>query len=120
MLDRLKSNAAKVGLEPHDVEVLEDIIIENVQCCREAEMYANILNSLMDARASIVSNNLNVLMKTLSAVALAIMLVTLVVSVFSMNVDIPLEHHPHAFVIILAFAACSVVGLVLFWRLRGW
>ena len=50
------------------IELLDDLMIENKQCYRQAEIYSNILASLMDARASIVSNNINVLMKTLNII----------------------------------------------------
>ena len=58
--------------EPAIVELLDDIMIENQQCSRQAEIYSNILASLMDARVSIVSNNLNILMKNLNAVVIAV------------------------------------------------
>ncbi len=67
------------------------MIIENSQCYEQAEIYSNILASMMDARVSIVSNNLNWLMKTLTIITIAIMLPTLVVSIFSMNVEFPGE-----------------------------
>jgi magnesium transporter len=74
----------------------------------------------MDARASIVSNNLNVLMKTLNIITIGIMVPTFVVSAFSMNVDIPLEHHPWAFAIIMGLAILSVITFLLFWRYKKW
>jgi magnesium transporter len=75
------------------------------------DIYSNILASLMDARASIVGNNLNVLMKTLNNITIAIMVPTFVVSAFSMNVTIRLQHHQFAFWIIMAMALVSVGSL---------
>ena len=72
VIDRLKHNAEKVALTPRSQEFLDDIIIENNQCMRQAEIYSSILAGLMDARASIVSNNLNVMMKNLNAVVIAV------------------------------------------------
>ena len=118
LLDKLKNNAAKLGLTIEEVEFLDDIVIENSQCYKQAEIYSNILASLMDARASIVSNNLNVLMKTLNIITIAIMVPTLVVSAFSMNVTIPLQKHPHAFWLIIGMALLSVMGFMLYWRRR--
>lgn len=120
VFERLKNSAAKIGLSPESVELLEDIIIENNQCFRQAEIYSNILAGLMDARASIVSNNLNVLMKTLNIVTIAIMVPTFVVSAFSMNVRIPMEDHPWAFWMVLGLALFSVMGFFLFWRYKKW
>ncbi|HAF95115.1 MAG: hypothetical protein A2X34_08635 [Elusimicrobia bacterium GWC2_51_8] len=72
VIDRLKHNTEKIGLSQRSVEFLDDIIIENNQAMRQAEIYSNILAGLMDARASIVSNNLNVMMKNLNAVVIAV------------------------------------------------
>lgn len=74
VIDRLKHNTEKVGLSQKSVEFLDDIIIENNQCYRQAEIYSNIFSSLVGARASIVSNNLNILMKNLNAIVIAVAL----------------------------------------------
>jgi magnesium transporter len=116
VLTRLKNSAGRLGFSPALVEFLEDVIIENNQCYRQAEIYSNILAGLMDARASIVSNNLNILMKTLNLITIVIMVPTLIVSIFSMNVSIPLEKHAVAFWAIMGLAALSGVGVVLWWN----
>ena len=72
----------------------------------------------MDARASIVSNNLNVLMKTLNIIMIGIMIPTLVVSIFSMNVEFPLREHPLAFWFIITLAAGLTTAVGLVWRSR--
>ena len=72
VIERLKHVAEKAGFSQRGVEFLDDIFIENQQCSRQAEIYSNILASLMDARVSIVSNNLNILMKNLNAVVIAV------------------------------------------------
>jgi magnesium transporter len=74
----------------------------------------------MDARASIVGNNLNVLMKTLNIITICIMMPTLVVSIFSMNVPFPLQHHPLAFVGVMALALISGIGFLFFWKRKKW
>ena len=119
VLEKLRLNAAKIGLITEQQELLDDTLIENSQCYKQAEIYSNILASLMDARASIVSNNLNVLMKTLNILTITIMVPTLVVSIFSMNVPLPLEGHPLAFWIIMGMATVSLMTVVYFWR-RKW
>lgn len=120
LIEKMKINAAKFAFTPEALELLDDIIIENNQCYKQAEIYSNILASLMDARASIVSNNLNVLMKTLNIITICIMVPTLVVSIFSMNVKIPIAHLEPAFWIIMGLAAFSVGIFYLFWKLRRW
>lgn len=72
VIDRLKHNTDKMELTQKSVEFLDDIIIENNQCYRQAEIYSNIFASLVGARASIVANNLNILMKNLNAVVIAV------------------------------------------------
>lgn len=120
LIEKLKNNAAKIGFHPDEIESLDDMAIENNQCYRQAEIHSNILASLMDARASIVGNNLNVLMKTLNLITIGIMVPTLVVSAFSMNVTIPLQRHPLAFEIIIGFAVVSVVGVWVAWKRMRW
>jgi magnesium transporter len=120
LIEKLRANSSKLGMALDDQELLDDIFIENNQCYRQAEILSNVLSGLMDARASIVSNNLNMLMKTLNIITIAIMVPTLVVSAFSMNVTIPLQQHPHAFWFILGLALISVLGFTFFWRYKRW
>ncbi|MHB1037990.1 MAG: magnesium transporter CorA family protein [Pirellulales bacterium] len=120
VIERLKNNAAKIGFSPENVEFIDDIMIENNQCYQQAEIYSNILASMMDARVSIVSNNLNWLMKTLTIITIGIMLPTLVVSIFSMNVEFPGKNHPAAFWCILALAGLSVGNVGFLWWWKKW
>jgi magnesium transporter len=121
VIDRLKANAAKLGLSPENAEFLDDLTIENTQCYRQAEILSGILSSLMDARASIVSNNLNVLIKTLNIITILIMVPTLVVSIFSMNVKMPFPgDHPFAFWGIMTLSMGSALLFVYYWRRKRW
>lgn len=120
VIEKLKNYAVKIGLLTEETEFLDDILIENNQCYRQAEIYSNILASLMDARASIVNNNLNILIKFLNIITICIMVPTFVVSAFSMNVGIPLQHNPFAFWIIMAMAFFSALGVMMFWRYNKW
>ncbi len=120
LLEKLKLNSTKIGFPIEEIELLDDIMIENNQCYKQAEIHSNILAGLMDARVSVVSNNLNVLMKTLNIITIGIMVPTFVVSAFSMNVHIPLEDHPYAFFIIMGLALLSVLSFLAFWRYRKW
>jgi len=120
LISRLRQYASKIGFSEDSIETIDDIIIENNQCYKQAEIYANILAGLMDARVSIVSNNLNILMKTLNVITISIMVPTFVVSAFSMNVQIPLMHHKLAFWMIMGLALSSVLIFLFFWRLKKW
>ena len=123
LVDKLRNNAVKIGLTQEHLEFLEDISIENNQCQQQAAIYSNILASLMDARASIVSNNLNVLMKTLNIITILIMIPTLVVSIFSMNMILPVPgersgaHWPFWMVMSLATASSLAVAFI-WWKKR--
>ncbi len=120
LIEKLRYNAAKIGFSADEAELLDDLIIENNQCYKQAEIYSHVLAGMMDARVSVVSNNLNILMKTLNIITIAIMVPTFVVSAFSMNVGIPFQHHPLAFWMIMGLATVSVMGFYLFWRHKKW
>jgi magnesium transporter len=120
VIEKLKNNAAKIGLSPENVEFLDDIQIENTQCLRQTEIYSQVLASLMDARASIISNNLNIRIKALTLITIGIMLPTLIVSVFSMNVVIPIAWYKHAFWMITGLAAASSALIGFLWWKKKW
>ena len=72
VMEKMKLNASKIHLSPESLEYLDDLLIENAQCSEQANTHAQVLASLMDARASLVSNNLNVMMKNLNAIVIAV------------------------------------------------
>lgn len=102
-----------VKMYPEDDELLEDVIIENKQAIEMANIYSNILTGTMDAYASVISNNLNIVMKFLTSVTIIIAIPTMVASFFGMNVDNPLANVPHAFAIIFLVAMFFSVILAL-------
>jgi len=122
VIEKLKMNSVKIGFPQEVVEFLEDVIIENAQCYEQANTYSQVLSSLMDARASIISNNLNIRIKMLTILSLCIMLPTLIVSLFSMNMPLPLPYQGTLvpFWIVLGLAATSVTGILLAWHFRKW
>lgn len=116
VVDKLRNNAQRIGFTQEQLELLEDLAIENQQCYKQAEIYSNILSSLVSARVSIVNNNLTVLMKNLTLITIGLMVPTLVVSAFSMNVAIPMQRHPAAFWIIMGLAAAAMAAFMVVWR----
>ncbi|NIQ06617.1 MAG: magnesium transporter CorA family protein [Candidatus Korarchaeota archaeon] len=101
-------------------ELMEDARIEMNQALSMANIYSNILSGMMDAFASVISNNLNIVMKFLASIAIVIAIPTIVASFFGMNVALPFQSHPHAFLIILllsVFLAGSVAGLLAIWKM---
>lgn len=87
-IERLKTNARNAqtdGLSPEMLEVVDDLAIENAQCLEQAQVYANVFTGLMDARASIVSNNLNTLMKQLTVINVVFMPLNVLASIGGMS-----------------------------------
>jgi magnesium transporter len=97
-------------------------VIENQQCLRRSEIYSQVIAGLMDARASIVSHNLNVLIKQFTIWTIAIMLANLVVGIFSMNVrlPVPMENQFWPFFLINILAVGSAVGVFWISKVRKW
>ncbi|HWQ49043.1 MAG TPA: magnesium transporter CorA family protein [Methanosarcina sp.] len=102
-----------IKMYPDDTELLEDVIIENKQAIEMANIYSNILTGTMDAYASVISNNLNIVMKFLTSVTIVLSIPTMVASFFGMNVDVPFENNPHAFAIIFVMTMFFSVILAL-------
>ncbi|MDR0362785.1 MAG: magnesium transporter CorA family protein [Planctomycetota bacterium] len=121
LLLKMRNNAAKIGFTSEELEMLDDIIIENNQCGRQAQIYTNILAGMMDARASIVSNNLNVLMKTLTMITICLQVPTMVVSIFSMNVKMPISFDsPFSFWFVMSLSVLALMLFMTVWRWRKW
>ncbi len=122
LLERMKTAAEKLGFDREQTGVLEDLIIENQQCYRRSEIYAQVIGGLMDARASIVSHNLNQLIKKFTIWTVAIMLANLVIGFFSMNVALPFPMEdrmwPFWLITLLAFGSGGFVFWL--WRVKKW
>lgn len=121
LLQKMRNNASKLGFTPEELEMLDDIIIENTQCGRQAQIYTNILAGMMDARASIISNNLNVLMKILTMITICLQVPTMVVSIFSMNVALPIPQDTGwGFWFVMFLSSASMLTFLAVWRWRKW
>ncbi|MDO4267299.1 MAG: magnesium transporter CorA family protein [Eubacteriales bacterium] len=104
----------KIKKYPEDTDLLEDVIIENKQAIEMANIYSGILSGTMDAFASVISNNLNIVMKFLATITIVMSIPTMVASFYGMNVNeagMPFANSPYGFVIVLGFAAL-LSGLV--------
>jgi magnesium transporter len=103
-----------------DAEFLEDVIIENKQAMEMSQIYLHILNGMTQAFATIISNNLNIVMKFLASITIIIAIPTMIASFYGMNVeDLPLSGAPLAFEIIFMFSVVISVLLGIFmWRKR--
>lgn len=97
----------KVKKYPEDTELLEDVIIENKQAIEMANIYSGILSGTMGTFASVISNNLNIVMKFLATVTIVMSIPTMVASFYGMNVSLkgmPFASYAYGFWIILGFA----------------
>jgi magnesium transporter len=114
---KLRNYSSKLKFTEENMEMIDDLMIENTQCYKQAEIYSNILSGMMDARASLVNNNLNLLMKKLTFVTIGIMLPNFVVSAFSMNVKAPFKQDSYmAFWVIMFCALLSGVMVFIYER----
>lgn len=116
VLARLR-NALKRSMTELNEDLLEDAIIENKQALEMSQIYSDIQSGMMDAFASVISNNLNVVMKQLASISIILMIPTLVASLYGMNVPNHLEDSPWAFFLIIIFSALmAVMGIIIFWK----
>jgi magnesium transporter len=122
LLERMKALAEKLGFNGDQVGILEDLIIENQQCYRRAEIHTQVLANLMGTRASIVGHNLNHLIKKFTIWTVAIMLASLVVGLFGMNVALPLpmEEALWAFYLIIILALITGGAIFFLSRINKW
>lgn len=98
-----------------DIEILEDILIENRQAIEMAKIYSDILSGTMEAFASIISNNLNIVMKVLTSITIIMAVPTIISSFFGMNVPVPFSDNPYAFLGIMlgSIGICFIFAKVM-------
>jgi magnesium transporter len=112
----LKNNVIK--RYPDDVDLLEDVIVENKQAIEMCTIYRDILSGTMDAFASVISNNLNIVMKFLTSITIVLAIPTMIASFFGMNVKgLPFDDINWGFWAVVAFAAViSGISITILWR----
>ncbi len=108
-----------ISLDKEDKDWLEDVEIDNRQALEMANTYRNILTSMMDTFASVISNNLNIVMKRLTVISLVMMVPTFIVSFFGMNVPLPFASAGWSGVIIISII-CLLAGLLALAVLSDW
>jgi magnesium transporter len=103
-----------------DQDLLEDVLTENQQAIQMTSIATEILSGMMDAFASIISNNLNGVMKGLAAITIIINVPAVVAAFFGMNVKLPGESHPLAFIGVFAISfAMTAIATFIFYK-RDW
>lgn len=103
-----------------DEELLEDLVIENNQAIETTELYTNILESITTSYSSLLSNEMNNTMKTLTLFTVFLTLPTLVFSFFGMNVPLPIDDHSYVSWLIIIGVSLILVTIVgtLLWKKR--
>lgn len=101
---------------PDDLELLEDVIIETKQAIEMANIYTSILSSTRDAFSTVMSNNLNIVMKKLTSITIVFAIPTVVSGLWGMNVGgVPFGHDPQGFLWVVILAI--ILGLLITWIL---
>lgn len=119
LLERLQRSQL-FHMYPDDEDLLDDVMIETQQAIEMVNISSNILVSMMDAFASVISNNQNAVMKFLASATIVMSIPTIVTSFFGMNVNLPFEEYPLAFLVIIGiFIVLMVVVIMIFWK-RDW
>ncbi|HHY41133.1 MAG TPA: magnesium transporter CorA family protein [Syntrophaceticus sp.] len=105
-----------VKMYPEDEDLLEDAITENRQAIEMSSIYSSILTGSMDAYAAMISNNVTVVMKFLTSVTIVLSLPTIIASIYGMNVGLPFQHSPFAFlgIIGVTLGMCGIAAYALY------
>lgn len=110
----------KVKKYPEDADLLEDVIIENKQAIEMANIYSGILSGMMDAFASVISNNLNIVMKLLATVTIVLSIPTMIASFYGMNFShIPLGDAPYGFYLVTGATLIITIAVAIFFRKKN-
>jgi magnesium transporter len=105
---------------PDDQDLLDDVLTENTQAMEMTNISGNILSQMMDAFASMISNNQNNVIKVLTSVTIVLSIPVVVASFFGMNLNLPFQNHPVAFEITLAISVILSFLAILVFRKKDW
>jgi len=105
------NTSRQLQLSEDDRDQLEDAMVEYEQALETATIHANILNGTLDAFASIINNNMNNVMKYLTAVTILLAVPTLIASMYGMNIGLPFQDSVHAFGIVMGFSLVLALAI---------
>ena len=123
VIKKLTSATSNIKKYLEDEDLLEDTLIETQQAIEMADIYGNILHSMTDTFASIISNNQNNIMKTLAMVTIVMSIPTMIFSAYGMNFkdnELPLNGEPNAFWLIIFIAFAMTGSLVVYLIHKKW
>jgi magnesium transporter len=119
MLERMRRMALLEQTE-YNENLLEDIFTECKQAIEMSNIYSDILTGMMDAFASVISNNLNIVMRLLTTITIVLTIPVLVASFFGMNVPVPMAHNKYAFLLIIGVSLVLCSLAVFYFVRRRW
>ena len=102
-----------------DIDMLEDVIIENKQASEMVEMHRTILESMMDCLASIINNNLNMVMRFLAAITIIMSVPTMIGSFWGMNVPMPFGDYQFGFMVVILISIVATCLVAFFFNRKG-
>ena len=105
------NTARQLSLSEDDRDSLEDAMVEYQQALETATVHANILNGTLDTFASLINNNLNTVMKYLTAATIMLAAPTLIASLYGMNIKLPLQNHPSAFLLVMGASVLLSIAI---------
>lgn len=107
-------------MSPEEKDLIEDILIDNRQAQEMAQIYSSILSGMMDAFASLINNNVSEVMKILTLVTIIIMLPNLVASIYGMNVPLPFQDRPYAFIVVVGISTLLAGSSIFYFVKKKW
>lgn len=118
LVHRIKN--IKEHRDTFDPELVEDVEIELRQALETTNIYSDILSGMMDAYASVISNNLNIIMKQLTSISIILMIPTLIASLYGMNVPNMFQESRFGFWIVLLISSVFSISGVLLFKFKKW
>jgi len=112
VIDRIRSLPSIKHYED-DNDLLDDVIIENKQAIEMASIHREVLSGTMDAFASVISNNQNIVMKLLTAITILLTIPTLISGLWGMNVLVPFAENPYGFWIVVGIIAAIIIPVII-------
>ncbi|MCD6577316.1 MAG: magnesium transporter CorA family protein [Anaerolineaceae bacterium] len=105
---------------PDDADLLEDVIIENLQALEMTNIASNLLVQMMDAFASLIQNNQNIIFKIMTALTIILSLPTIISGYWGMNVGLPMENNPNSFIYLVLISLGIMLMLAMYFKRIDW
>jgi len=116
---RSKTFANMIAFSEDDMDALDDVIVDNKQAIEMVDMHRSILEGMMDGFASIINNNLNLVMKFLAAITIILSIPTMLASFWGMNVPVPFAPTPYGFAAVIGISIVLTILATIFFKKKG-